>query len=318
LILIVGTISDPHVKSVVNEISLMGTEYVILDRFDFAAKTGTVSLTITSNAELTVGSGPVLECVSSIWWRQKPPFKIPSETVSDYYDSVFSTQEWANIQRYIEYKLQGVFAINDVGKSAIANNKLYQLEKAASVGFKTPRTVVTNNFKAVEDFIYLVSPSDAIFKTLTPYMNPTGSLTYTSVINKETILEKKDSISVAPGIFQEYIKKKTELRITVVGSNIFAAKVNTPAGIEKQVDWRENIFEDIYEIFNTPEAFNNRLISLHRVLGLVYGAYDFILDEDDEFIFLEVNPSGQWLWLEKKLNFPISKSIADLLISGTW
>lgn len=314
MIFIVGSNADPHIKSVAKHLTDLGANYLILDRFDFEAASGSHILKFGNGNILHVGVGASSENISAIWWRQKPPFVVPSENVSDYYDSVFTSQEWTHVIRFLEHKFQNTFAINDAHKAAIANNKIHQLDFASSHGFRVPKTLITNNHNAVEKFIDEVIPNDVIFKTLNAYMNPVGILTYTSYINKELILQKKASISVAPGIYQEYIKKKAELRIMIVGDEVFSVKIFPTE--ENALDWRKDIFEDIYETYSLPQDISNKILELHKAFGLFYGAYDFILNEEDEYIFLEVNPAGQWLWLERRLSLPISERIAAALFNA--
>jgi len=63
-----------------------------------------------------------------------------------------------------------------------------------------------------------------------------------------------------------------------------------------------------------PKKIEKQCISLVKKLGLNFGAIDFVLDENNEFIFLEINPNGQWAWIETQLNYPISETITNLLI----
>jgi D-alanine-D-alanine ligase-like ATP-grasp enzyme len=52
-----------------------------------------------------------------------------------------------------------------------------------------------------------------------------------------------------------------------------------------------------------------------EVFGLNYGAVDMILTPDDRYVFLEINPAGEFFWLElKNPKFPVSAAIADVLL----
>ena len=65
-----------------------------------------------------------------------------------------------------------------------------------------------------------------------------------------------------------------------------------------------------------PNNIKKMCIELTRKLNLNYSAIDMILDENNDYVFLEINPNGQWAWIENKLQFPISKKIVDLLVEG--
>ena len=102
--------------------------------------------------------------------------------------------------------------------------------------------------------------------------------------------------------------------MTVIGSRIFAAEISNS---NKSVsgDWRLIKNQVSYRKINLKQGLKNKCIKLIRALGLVYGAIDFVT-KGNKFIFLEVNPTGEWGWLEKKLDFPISETIAKTLMKA--
>lgn len=118
---------------------------------------------------------------------------------------------------------------------------------------------------------------------------------------------------MTPCIYQQYIKKKHELRITVVGEEVFAAAVNSQDFEETKIDWRrENL-----EFYKTsiPKHIEVKCIEIVKKLGLHFGAIDLILDKDDNYVFLEVNPNGQWAWIESQTELPISEAIIKFLFT---
>ena len=46
---------------------------------------------------------------------------------------------------------------------------------------------------------------------------------------------------------------------------------------------------------------------------LQYGAIENVLTPDGQFVFLEINPNGQWLWLDDMLSLGITTAIAEWL-----
>jgi glutathione synthase/RimK-type ligase-like ATP-grasp enzyme len=124
-----------------------------------------------------------------------------------------------------------------------------------------------------------------------------------------------ESVALAPTILQPYVEKAFELRCVVIGENIFAAKMDTQADEKSRIDSRGG--EPDHEIFELPHAVE---ASLHRVMdsfGLNFASLDMIVTPDGDFVFLELNPNGQWLWLEYELGLPLVASMADLLTSET-
>lgn len=128
----------------------------------------------------------------------------------------------------------------------------------------------------------------------------------------EEHLSELPGLAVCPMIFQEYVEKRYEYRVTVVGQEVYACRIDSQsAGGETAIDWRH------YNIPSTPHfaaeldrGLQDRLIKLVHELGLTYGAVDLVENPDGEFFFLEVNSMGQWLWIEDLTELPISMAIA--------
>jgi glutathione synthase/RimK-type ligase-like ATP-grasp enzyme len=124
-----------------------------------------------------------------------------------------------------------------------------------------------------------------------------------------------DSVALAPTILQPYVEKAYELRCVVIGERIFAAKLNSQANEVTRKDWRAADLEtelehDVYELPGHVEAALRRLM---RSFEINFASIDMIVTPDDEFVFLDLNPNGQWLWLEIELGLPLVASMADLL-----
>jgi glutathione synthase/RimK-type ligase-like ATP-grasp enzyme len=118
-------------------------------------------------------------------------------------------------------------------------------------------------------------------------------------------------------LFQAYVPKRSELRVTVVGERVFAAEIGSQATHHTRHDWRR------YDMAHTPhtphalpEPVARAAVALVRALGLVYGAIDLVLTPDGDYVFLEINPNGQYLWIEHLTGLPITAAIADHLIGA--
>ena len=124
-------------------------------------------------------------------------------------------------------------------------------------------------------------------------------------------------------IFQAYVPKRVELRITVVGQQVFAAEIHSQHTHHTRHDWRRY---DLDETPHFPHALPpdvaQRCLRLVQALGLCYGAIDMVLTPDDRYVFLEINPNGQYLWIEQLTGLPITDALCDLLMAGaqdsTW
>lgn len=129
-------------------------------------------------------------------------------------------------------------------------------------------------------------------------------------------LAQLESLHLCPMIFQEYIEKKWEYRVTIVGDEIFACRIDSqlPGG-ETAIDWRHyDIPRTPHHACTLPPHTASGLIALLRKLGLSYGAIDLVHSASDDIVFLEVNSLGSWLWIEDLAGLPITTAIADHLV----
>ncbi|MEP7031215.1 MAG: MvdC/MvdD family ATP grasp protein [Pseudolabrys sp.] len=192
-----------------------------------------------------------------------------------------------------------------------ANSKAAQLNKARLVGLDIPPTVITNDPQHVRDFI-AQSPGAVVYKAHSQTLNlEPGKALYTGLVSEKEI-KNLDLIQTSPGIFQKYVDKAFEVRATVVGSRVFAAKIDSQAKQESQVDWRRLPF-DINEPIDLPTDVQAKMQALMRIFGLNFGAFDFIVTPDGRYVFLEVNPAGQYMWVEAETKLPITAALVDVL-----
>jgi glutathione synthase/RimK-type ligase-like ATP-grasp enzyme len=194
-----------------------------------------------------------------------------------------------------------------------AENKLYQLKVAKSLGFKTPNTLVTNSKEDLKTF-YFNNSKNVIIKPLSQSrinnINETEYI-FTNVLEEKHI-EELDKFDLTPCIFQEKIEKSIELRVTVVGENVFTAGVNSQILEATKTDWRKEKLEFYPE--EIPNEIKEKCISLVKILNLRFGAIDLIKDKEGNYIFLEINPNGQWAWIENETGLEISDSIINELL----
>lgn len=312
MILIFGQTADPHVVGVCRALEQHRREYRVVDAYDKSSSGLTYE--VSKNCRLLLrGDERNITEGSAIWWRVKRRSVVSADSATELYDSNFVHREWLQVVQFLGSQTKEVFSINNRENADSADNKVLQLQCAVDVGFQIPQTLISNDPCAVIAFIRDSENEQYIYKPFTPYMPPSGLITFTSPITIPMIEASREGVGVAPGIYQRFVKKEFELRITIVGSELFAAKINSKHSPITQIDWRRAIFDDIYTPFEVDEDFSDKLLRLHRKLGLFFAAYDFIVDEEGAIVFLEVNPAGQWLWLEDKLGFPISERIATAL-----
>ena len=194
-----------------------------------------------------------------------------------------------------------------------AEVKALQLVKASEAGLKTPHTVISNDQAQVRMFVDALGDEECAIKPLVA-VGVTDAQGYRLPLT--TTLppgHPLDSVAAAPTIFQPYVEKAFELRCVVIGEKIFAVKIDSQATEATCRDWRAG--EPEHEIFALPEQVKSAIRRLMVSFGLNFASLDMIVTPDGEFVFLELNPNGQWLWLEYELGLPLVASMADLLAS---
>ncbi|WKD50302.1 MvdC/MvdD family ATP grasp protein [Microbulbifer spongiae] len=193
-----------------------------------------------------------------------------------------------------------------------AENKLLQLQLAAQLGLKIPSTLISNSPQEVRHF-YRQNKGNVVVKMLTPASQSMGRpphFLYTRELEPEH-LENLDGLSLSPMVFQQKIDKEYELRIVYVGGQCFCGKLTTKnASSLTQIDWRQaRVGELIWQDAELPPSLCHKIGALMQRLELTFGAID-VIKSPKGYIFLEVNPCGEWGMLEKYLELPIAKHIA--------
>ena len=192
-----------------------------------------------------------------------------------------------------------------------AEVKALQLAEASKAGLLTPHTLISNDPAKAAAFVDVLGEAECAIKPLIALgvSNEQGyRLPLTTTLPKGHALE---SVAEAPTIFQPYVDKAAELRCVVIGEKIFCAKMNSQANENTRKDWRGGDRE--HEIFSLPGQVEASIHRLMDSLGINFASMDMILTPEGEFVFLEANPNGQWLWIEQELGLPLVASMADLL-----
>lgn len=203
--------------------------------------------------------------------------------------------------------------INHPAATYKAEHKAVQLSVAHKLGFNIPRTVITNNSKG----ILQVAQGDRTIavkglETVLVWQDGFETFGYTSLV--DTASAEHSHLSSAPLIAQEALDNKLDLRVTVVGDQVFCASV-TLSGKLIQGDWRLEKTGAEFRPFGLPPHISEKCLQLTKALGLVFGALDLAAQQGTYF-FLEINPTGEWAWLVDQANLPIDKAITDSLLDG--
>lgn len=207
--------------------------------------------------------------------------------------------------------------VNERVREDEAENKLLQLRFACEAGLTIPRTLLTNDAERAREF-FRENDGALVAKLLTPIsvgMGADSAFVYTNEVSPAD-LEDAGGLRHSPMVFQERIAKSLELRIAYVAGNFFVGALDASRSARGQIDWRRAAHgECLWRRDDIPPELKAQLTMLMRKLQLVYGAIDIIRTPEGKYVFLEVNPGGEWGMLERDLDLPISEAFADALLN---
>ena len=305
LILIVAYNDDLHAKAVFD---ILTRRQVPVEWVDFVSLNKglylTFTLTDTTDVSLVTLTGKkiMLSEVETIWWRR--PGRPCDDMDLDEETRGFVRAEWEHFIEGLE-AFSSVRWVNPPEANRLANRKAFQLVAARAEGLRVPRTIMTNDAQAIRELVAKEIP--LIYKRIGTAPRP---LTATKALQSAD-LERLDILCNCPAIFQEYIDAQFDIRVTAIGTDLYAAEIDSQSG-HSPLDWRFD-----HTVSFRPHTLDSitsaRLCALLRRLGLVYGAIDLRVTSEGEYVFLEVNPSGQYLFVELLTQMQLSEHMAEFL-----
>lgn len=225
-------------------------------------------------------------------------------------DERFSRLQWAAFMRNL-LLFDDARWMNHPAATYEAEHKAVQLAVAARLGFDVPETCITNapDATSVPGFPDLV----AVKGLDTVLLRADGQEMFGFTTFERPNELESDAWRFAPGTFQQALRSKLDIRVTVVEERVFAASI-TAMGEGIVGDWRAHKEHVEYESYSLPVEVARLCAQLTRTLGLRFGAIDLALS-DGRYYFLEINPTGEWAWLVDTARLPIDEAIADALAS---
>jgi glutathione synthase/RimK-type ligase-like ATP-grasp enzyme len=309
-VLIVTNEDDPHADEVINKLGekvfRLNTEKILED-FSIHAY-------LNSNSEHDIylksfGRTIALSEVSSVYYRR--PIKPESELFK--YEESQKDEAWGALYHFL-YGLENVPWMGHPLEDKRKSSRILQLRNAVKVGFNIPPTFISRDSVLIKDFV--LSNNKVAVKPIhvrgvqhdkkwTPY--------FTEVINARDFSDiSNDIIGSTYNYIQEYIDKKREWRVTIVGNEIFPCVIESQNSDGGEEDWRKINYNSIPHYFEQiPDAVRVKILNYCKAVELNFGAMDLIETPNGEWYFLECNPNGQWLWIEELTNQPISAAIAN-------
>ncbi|MDX3025945.1 MvdC/MvdD family ATP grasp protein [Streptomyces acidiscabies] len=317
MILLLTRPLDPTADMVIRELGATGTPVVRMDPGDLPR-----SIELTGRFEQGRWHGRLrdehreadLAEVSAVYNRRPnlPRAAAPGIRPED--------AEWASNECYegmygVLYSLPALW-LNRPDHNRTASLKALQLSVAHDCGLPGPTTLVTNSPADAKEF---VSEEPSVIKTLrgVPQRDADGTPGHPLVVYTWQVSPHEVNDTVSQGLcqFQRRIVPHYEVRLIAVGTQMFAARIDSPSGRDGETtDWRAYQLTDriSYTPLDVPDAIRHGVLAYLAAFQLHYGAFDFMVD-DDGWHFLEMNPNGQFAFVEYATGQPIARAIADLL-----
>lgn len=199
----------------------------------------------------------------------------------------------------------------------IEGNKLLQQDLAIKTGLAVPETVITNDPESAGGFASGASNGQVLLKTLTTTeLDKEGKyFIFSQIFTEDEINGNPESIQNCPVFAQAYVPKAYEYRVYCVGNEVLACRIHSQKSEKTLIDWRHYDFDHVpHEECKLPQEVSEKILRFMELADLRYGAIDLIETPGGEFVFLEVNPSGQWGWIQHYAGLDIPGAVARMLV----
>ncbi|MBL8511345.1 MAG: hypothetical protein JNM52_06835 [Betaproteobacteria bacterium] len=214
--------------------------------------------------------------------------------------------------------LQNAIWVNSLRGRSRADSKINQLHLARQLGLTIPATLVSNDPDEVRRF-YDAQGGEVVAK---PFMATTWEdeeagqvhMSHTTRLT-EAGVEMREAIRLCPMIYQSLLKRRCDVRITIMGRTARALAIYPRKADSGRVDWRlEHSLKECLEVVTLPDAVLEQCVTLMKELDIVFGCFDYAIDEAGNWVFIEVNEMGQWIWMEQQFpEIPILAEFAQFL-----
>jgi glutathione synthase/RimK-type ligase-like ATP-grasp enzyme len=321
-ILIYGVYPDVHTESVAWALRQKGVEVDVWNQgnFPFQQKISVNIECETNRLAWHIDDFSLHAATSKydVIWYRRPSTPSLADNINKADRDMASRESSSQLLGMDDIVGAGSRWINDPQANRKAANKIYQLKTAMECGLAFPPTLFSNSPEQIREFSN--RHRQIIYK---PFLQSHWQIgkgmrsLFTSKIQADQ-LKNDASLSACPGIFQKCIEKKHEIRLTIMGETIIPVKIYGYPNELAALDWRSAATSGIqYELVDLPAAVIEKSRALMEKLGLSFACLDFIVDEDENYHFLEANPAGQFLWVEDNLpHVPMLDLFCNFLISS--
>lgn len=314
-IAIVTVAEDIHayaVRKALEDRHGIACEIVETDRFpDSGRLTWSLSESFAPTLPSLTGREVDVRSLDLIWYRRpsgvswRAPFRpaLPDDITDETAIDIIVSDCRATFIGILLNEFRGIW-VNHPDSGRNAENKLVQLRAAQQAGLRVPQTLISQNPDSIRQFCALLN-NQVLVKTVVGTRK--APLTPGHVDN--ALLASDRALRLSPAIYQEIIPGNRHLRVHVFGDQFHTAMIRC-----ENLDWRFHLAESIIEPYELSAELEARLSRVLRSLGLRMGIFDLKLTPEGEPVWLEVNPQGQFLFIEGLSDLGLTNAFTDFLI----
>jgi glutathione synthase/RimK-type ligase-like ATP-grasp enzyme len=324
MILIVTERLDPHVDHVASVLDQHQIHWRRLHLSEFPSRLG-ISYRGDNAADGRLAfrdADILLDDIDAVWYRRTESPGLPPTIRGE--DRRFARAECQSFLRGLWTATADCNWVSHPDALRNAGDKAEQLSRARRYGLHIPRTLFSNNAEDVRDFCdELGGAGNVVYKPHNSMMFSSKrgmEVVYTVTLDAE-LCARLGEVRYCPGIFQEKLTKQYDVRVTIFGDRVFAVAIHSQEDEETKTDWRaytwggRNFPE--HEIVELQKETRDCCVALVHSYDLQFGAIDLVRTRDGRDVFLELNPNGQWAWMEAETGLPMAEALVALLSGGS-
>jgi hypothetical protein len=264
--------------------------------------------------------GPDWAGAKTVWNRRSFPPLLPADL--DPRDREFAEGESAqHLAGFLSTAWPDALWVNPPATAAFDTNKPLQLRLAQQTGFRVPDTLFSNSPAEIRAF-FDAHDGNIVYKSYRQESwsgepeQPGRFVNHTAAVSREDLAEER-MLARCPGIFQQRLAPAYELRVTAMGDAFFCVRIDVSDEARHVPDWRGDTLGMRLSVHDISEPLRDLCRGYMARAGIVFGCFDFIVEPSGQTWFLEVNPMGQFLWLEHHLpELPLLDAMCAFLASG--
>lgn len=306
-ILIISEPTDSHAQAIISALAKHRIDDVhSIDFSNFSALMGmNLALSARDSGKfwLQIGQNKLIDSneISAVWWRRPQNYRqhIQSiEPLSRHFAMTEPTSSFSSM-----WQANDCLWVNNIMRDAAAAHRPWQLELAKQCGLRIPETLMTPTVERLKQF-WLRYHGEIAYK---PLLQNFHSENETRRMKPEEFA-KIDKIELAPMLFQQLVPSIADVRVTIVGQEVFAASVHTNKSVPSNpLTQASPVY---YQRHSVPAPIQEKLLLLMKQICLEYGVIELRVRPDNEYVFLELHTAGDFLMVERTCQLPISDALA--------